>query len=74
MAGPCVVHGYLDQRTTEPPASPRTHSLTGDAGFVMDGDLFVLGRMGDCIQVRGRNVFVEEVEDPLSPPFLVGPA
>ncbi|MDW3845664.1 AMP-binding protein [Micromonospora sp. BRA006-A] len=69
VAGPCVVHGYLDQRTTGTTRITKDTLLTGDAGFVMDGDLFVLGRMGDCIQVRGRNVFVEEVEDSLFTAF-----
>lgn len=35
---------------------------TGDAGFLRDGQLFVLGRIGDCIKVRGRVVFAEDVE------------
>jgi acyl-CoA synthetase (AMP-forming)/AMP-acid ligase II len=43
---------------------------TGDAGFVVDRQLFVLGRMGDSIKIRGRTVFAEDVEallDPLRP-------
>jgi acyl-CoA synthetase (AMP-forming)/AMP-acid ligase II len=36
--------------------------LTGDAGFKIDGELFVVGRLGDSIKVRGRTVFVEDVE------------
>lgn len=35
---------------------------TGDAGFFYDGQLFVLGRMGDSIKVRGRSVYVEDLE------------
>jgi fatty-acyl-CoA synthase len=35
---------------------------TGDAGFLDRGDLFVMGRLGDSIKVRGRTVFVEDVE------------
>ncbi|SEF83957.1 Acyl-CoA synthetase (AMP-forming)/AMP-acid ligase II [Thermomonospora echinospora] len=35
---------------------------TGDAGFFHDGQLFVLGRMGDSIKVRGRSVYVEDLE------------
>lgn len=35
---------------------------TGDGGFVLDGELFVLGRLGDSIKVRGRRVFVEDLE------------
>lgn len=35
---------------------------TGDAGFFHDGRLYVLGRMGDSIKVRGRSVYVEDLE------------
>ncbi|MFD0683053.1 AMP-binding protein [Actinomadura fibrosa] len=35
---------------------------TGDAGFFHEGQLFVLGRMGDSIKVRGRSVYVEDLE------------
>jgi acyl-CoA synthetase (AMP-forming)/AMP-acid ligase II len=35
---------------------------TGDAGFLRDGQLYVLGRMGDSVKVRGRAVFAEDVE------------
>jgi acyl-CoA synthetase (AMP-forming)/AMP-acid ligase II len=36
---------------------------TGDAGFVADGELYVLGRLGDSLKVRGRSVFAEGVEE-----------
>ncbi|MFI6517469.1 AMP-binding protein [Spirillospora sp. NPDC050679] len=39
---------------------------TGDAGFFHDGQLFVLGRMGDSIKVRGRSVYVEDLESKLA--------
>ncbi|HTB49618.1 MAG TPA: AMP-binding protein [Solirubrobacteraceae bacterium] len=35
---------------------------TGDAGFMLDGELFVLGRLGDALKIRGRAVFAEELE------------
>ncbi|MQY03457.1 AMP-binding protein [Actinomadura macrotermitis] len=39
---------------------------TGDAGFFHEGQLFVLGRMGDSIKVRGRSVYVEDLEAKLA--------
>jgi fatty-acyl-CoA synthase len=39
---------------------------TGDAGFLYKGQLFVLGRMGDSLKVRGRSVYVEDLETKLS--------
>lgn len=43
---------------------PRTEETfdTGDGGFVHDGQLFVLGRRSDVVQVAGHNVFAEDVE------------
>ncbi|GIJ79616.1 Acyl-CoA synthetase (AMP-forming)/AMP-acid ligase II [Micromonospora phaseoli] len=35
---------------------------TGDAGFVRDGELFVLGRLGDSLKVHGRTVFAEDLD------------
>jgi acyl-CoA synthetase (AMP-forming)/AMP-acid ligase II len=35
---------------------------TGDAGFLADGRLYVLGRLGDALKVRGRAVFAEDLE------------
>lgn len=35
---------------------------TGDAGFLYRGEVFVLGRMGASLKVRGRSVFMEDVE------------
>ncbi|MEU2254154.1 AMP-binding protein [Nocardia xishanensis] len=35
---------------------------TGDAGFLYHGEVFVLGRMGTSLKVRGRSVFMEDVE------------
>jgi acyl-CoA synthetase (AMP-forming)/AMP-acid ligase II len=42
-----------------PPGEPLR---TGDAGFVRDGELYVLGRMGSSIKVRGRSIFAEDLE------------
>lgn len=35
---------------------------TGDAGFVLDGELFVAGRLGDSIKHNGVSVLAEELE------------
>jgi len=39
---------------------------TGDAGFLLHGQLFVLGRLGDSLKVRGRVIFSEELEAALA--------
>jgi acyl-CoA synthetase (AMP-forming)/AMP-acid ligase II len=35
---------------------------TGDAGFMLGGELYVLGRAGDAVSVRGRTVYAEDLE------------
>lgn len=39
---------------------------TGDVGFMLDGQLFVLGRLGDSIKIHGRTVFAEDIESVLT--------
>ena len=66
VRGPSVAAGYARGGG---PASPSLTSFdggalhTGDAGFVHDGQVFVLGRLGDSIKVRGRAVFADDLED-----------
>ncbi|HEX8647174.1 MAG TPA: AMP-binding protein [Thermoleophilaceae bacterium] len=63
LAGPSIADGYHGEA-----AGPRTTRFegervyTGDAGFLLDGELYVLGRLGDSLKVRGRQVFVEDLE------------
>jgi acyl-CoA synthetase (AMP-forming)/AMP-acid ligase II len=56
VTGQSVAVGYVD----EAPFGGRVHS--GDAGFVYDGELYVLGRMGDSLKLRARSVYVEDLE------------
>ncbi|MGL6236085.1 MAG: AMP-binding protein [Segniliparus sp.] len=35
---------------------------TGDTGFLLDGELYVIGRMGDSIKVRGVKLFAEDLD------------
>jgi fatty-acyl-CoA synthase len=56
VSGTSVAAGYLGE-------APWDGTLrTGDAGFVYDGDLYVLGRMGDSLKLRARSVYVEDLE------------
>ena len=61
LSGPSVFGGYRGN-----PDSP-TQCIdgelhTGDAGFILDGQLFVLGRMGTSLKVNGRTVFAEDLD------------
>jgi acyl-CoA synthetase (AMP-forming)/AMP-acid ligase II len=60
--GPSVGQGYLgDSREIGTRFTDRA-LLTGDAGLMVDGELFVFGRMTESIKMRGRHVFVEPLE------------
>jgi fatty-acyl-CoA synthase len=59
---PCLFSGYWNA------GGFQTHSLndgwhaTGDYGFLMDDELFVIGRLNDIVIVGGNNIFPEDVE------------
>jgi acyl-CoA synthetase (AMP-forming)/AMP-acid ligase II len=64
VRGPSVAKEYVGDSTSD--SKLRAGALaTGDAGIVHDGELFVLGRMGDALNVRGRSVFIETIESRL---------
>ncbi len=68
-SGPSITEGYWE-RPEESTASfglpldgrDGTYLRTGDLGFLMDGELFVSGRLKEMMIVRGRNVFPQDVE------------
>jgi acyl-CoA synthetase (AMP-forming)/AMP-acid ligase II len=68
VGGDSVAAGYLDHvEATRTTALNDGTLRTGDAGFQLDGQLYVLGRLGDSIKVRGRTVFAEDIEAALEP-------
>lgn len=56
------VTGVVGEITVAGPTVATGELHTADAGFVLDGELFVLGRMGDAMKIRGRMVYAEELE------------
>jgi acyl-CoA synthetase (AMP-forming)/AMP-acid ligase II len=57
VRGDSVASGYLD------PGQPFDGVLrTGDMGFILDGELYVVGRVGDSIKRNGRWIFAEDIE------------
>lgn len=61
VRGPSVADGYVVEAGTVPiPFEGVLH--TGDAGFRLHDDYFVIGRLGDSLKLFGRWVFAEEVE------------
>ena len=61
-SGPWVAEGYQGARAGGLTRFAQGRLCTGDAGFLLDGELFVLGRMGDSTKVRGRSLYAEDVE------------
>jgi acyl-CoA synthetase (AMP-forming)/AMP-acid ligase II len=61
VGGASVASGYLLDGGVVMPID-RDALSTADAGFILDGELYVLGRIGDSLKVRGRSVYAEDVE------------
>ncbi|ATL66513.1 AMP-binding protein [Nocardia terpenica] len=64
VTGDSVALGYTGQETTGSSGTriEGGELFTGDAGFLYRGEVFVLGRMGTSVKVRGRSVFMEDLE------------
>jgi len=58
VTGSSVAQPFIDGIIS--PAPVPLH--TGDAGFVLDGELFVIGRIQTSRKIHGETVFVEDVE------------
>jgi fatty-acyl-CoA synthase len=59
---PSLAAGYLDDSELTARRFTPEGLLTGDLGFVLDGELFVTGRLDDLLCVGGRNVYARDVE------------
>lgn len=66
VGGPAVADGYSQGDSSGATRLRRGVIHTGDAGFVLDGRLFVLGRIADALSLRGRNVYAEDLEVTIS--------
>lgn len=62
VGGPFLFTGYyrLPERTAE--RLRNGWYATGDMGFLLDGELFVTGRVDDMLIVNGRNYYAHEIE------------
>lgn len=65
LTGKSVARGYLTAgERSEQPLNGMVR--TGDAGFFLNGELFVAGRIGDGLKVRGRWLFAEDIDSILA--------
>lgn len=60
--GLSMADGYLSGESSSGTTFGHEGLSTGDAGFLYDGQLYVLGRLGDSMKLRGRSVFAEDLE------------
>lgn len=63
VLGPAVMSGYLDLPTDAQPFTADGWLRTGDLGFLVAGELFIVGRIKDIIVVRGQNYYAEDIEE-----------
>ncbi len=70
LRGGTMVREYFEEPSI-PFADEAGYFATGDLGFVLRGELFVAGRVGDRIKVNGQSLFSNDFEFALqSVPFI----
>ncbi|MBF6331943.1 AMP-binding protein [Nocardia transvalensis] len=62
VESPAMFSGYLRDETPARPADGRRRHYTGDLGFLCDGQVYVLGRMGNSVKINGNILTAEDVE------------
>ncbi|SEF38096.1 Acyl-CoA synthetase (AMP-forming)/AMP-acid ligase II [Amycolatopsis pretoriensis] len=60
--GPNMLRGYLDDAEATRTAFDDGWFRTGDTGFLLDDELYVIGRKKDMIICAGRNFHAQDVE------------
>jgi len=63
VASPALSVGYRNDPELTAEKFRDGELMTGDIGFIRDGDVFVVGREDDMLSVAGRKVYAREVED-----------
>ena len=63
IVGRSIVRSYVgDLDATEKMFSKDGWLITGDLGYIADGELVITGRLKDLIIIGGRNIYPDEVE------------
>ncbi|WP_405492252.1 fatty acyl-AMP ligase [Nocardia sp. NBC_00511] len=64
VSGPQVAQGYWRRpdATRETFHADGDYLRTGDLGLLLDGELYVIGRLKDLIIIRGRNYYPQDIE------------
>ena len=62
LSSDCMLAGYYHREDTTQKAFADGWYLTGDYGFLSDGEVYVSGRKKDMIIVGGKNVYPQDLE------------
>ncbi|MGA4846168.1 fatty acyl-AMP ligase [Streptomyces sp. G5(2025)] len=70
LSGPAVARGYWDdaeatEETFGATLRGERYLRTGDLGALVDGELFITGRMKETLVINGRNLYPQDVENEL---------
>jgi acyl-CoA synthetase (AMP-forming)/AMP-acid ligase II len=63
IRGASVMAGYLEDTSGEVALQPDGWLLTGDLGYLAEGELYLVGRKKDLIIRAGRNYYPQDLED-----------
>jgi len=58
----CMLSGYFNRSDLTHKAFQDGWFLTGDLGYIADGELFITGRKKDIIIVGGKNIYPQDLE------------
>lgn len=62
ISGACLFPGYRGRGAADSNIAPDGVFRTGDLGVVLDGHVYVFGRLKEIIIVNGKNIFAGDVE------------
>jgi len=63
LQGDCLLSGYYNRDDLTQESFMDRWYITGDLGYLIDGELFVTGRKKELIIVGGKNVFPQDLEE-----------
>jgi acyl-CoA synthetase (AMP-forming)/AMP-acid ligase II len=58
----CMLTGYYNRDDLTAKAFHEGRYLTGDLGYIADGEVYVIGRKKDLIIVGGKNIYPQDLE------------
>ena len=66
IRSPCLFDRYFNNAEATAAAFYGKLFLTGDTGYLAEGELYVIGRSKDTIIINGKNIYPQDIEDLLN--------